>query len=298
MKLAACSKTHPSARRPHFRMPRPRSTRGCTRLCGPVGAVSTGLGRQQECLSLSRWSGPLRHTFIRPMIIAYDPRNEMRSGSSVSANACLDRRCARRRECGLTGCHCTRGDGFIPEHGIAGRAQARVQWESMPWLVALTTVLVPTLGGLIVGLIHRHLSPAKRPLGPPDVVEAVQFHKPLPDLRSGLVSTVTAALSLGAGASVGQYGPMVYLGALLGGLAHRLRLGVPRHYATRAFAPVTVASVTGYVIANVIFERPALFRIEFAGVEHGYEFALVALLGLLVALAAIGFMRLLLAIGP
>lgn len=210
--------------------------------------------------------------------------------------------------------------------------RARVQWESLPWLVAVTTVLVPTLGGLIVGLVHRHLSPAGRPLGPPDVIEAVQFHKPLPDLRSGMISTATAALSLGAGASVGQYGPMVYLGALLGNVAHRLRLGVPdlagiavscgvaaaistafnapiagvlfahevvlRHYATRAFAPVTVASVTGYVIANVVFQRPALFRIDFPGVAHGYEFALVALLGLLVALAAIGFMRLLLALGP
>lgn len=210
--------------------------------------------------------------------------------------------------------------------------KARVQWESMPWLVALTTVLVPTLGGLLVGLIHRHLSPAGRPLGPPDVIEAVQFHMPLPDLRSGLISTGTAALSLGAGASVGQYGPMVYLGAILGGFAHRLRLGVPnlasiaigcgvaaaistafnapiagvlfahevvlRHYATRAFAPVTVASVAGYVIANVVFELPPLFRIESPGVAHGYEFGLVALLGLLVAAAAIVFMRLLLAIGP
>ena len=210
--------------------------------------------------------------------------------------------------------------------------KSRVQWESVPWLVAFATVLVPTLGGLIVGLIHRHLSPAGRPLGPPDVIEAVQFHRPLPDLRSGLISTGTAALSLGAGASVGQYGPMVYLGALFGNFAQRLRLGVPnlasiavscgvaaaistafnapiagilfahevvlRHYATRAFAPVTVASVTGYVIANVVFERPALFRIEFPGVAHGYEFALVALLGLLVAMAAIAFMRLLLAVGP
>ena len=96
--------------------------------------------------------------------------------------------------------------------------KARVQWESVPGFVALMTILVPTLGGLIVGLIHRHLSPAGRPLGPPDVIEAVQFHKPLPDLRSGLVSTFSAALSLGTGASVGQYGPMVYLGAIFGAL--------------------------------------------------------------------------------
>src|SRR6056297_3283281 len=216
--------------------------------------------------------------------------------------------------------------------GLLVAPKARVQWESLPWLVAMTTILVPTLGGLIVGLVHRHLSPAGRPLGPPDVIEAVQFHKPLPGLRSGLISTGTAALSLGAGASVGQYGPMVYLGAIFGGFARRLRLGVPnlasiaigcgvaaaistafnapiagvlfahevvlRHYATRAFAPVTVASVSGYFVANVIFERPALFRIESPGIAHGYEFVLVAALGLLVAVGAILFMRLLLSIGP
>ena len=204
--------------------------------------------------------------------------------------------------------------------------RARVQWEGTPWLVTLATLLVPTLGGLCVGLLHRHLSPERRPLGPPDVIRAVQFRRPLPDTRSGLVSSLTAILSLGTGASVGQYGPMVYLGALFGGAVRRLRADVPnldgiamscgvaaaiatafnapiaglvfahevvlRHYATQAFAPVTVASVTGYVIANVIFERPALFLVDFAGVAHGYEFALFALLGLLVALAAIGFMRL------
>ena len=210
--------------------------------------------------------------------------------------------------------------------------RARVQWEALPWLVIFATLLVPTIGGLVVGLVHRHLSPARRPLGPPDVIRAVQFHQPLPDTRSGVVSTLTAILSLGTGASVGQYGPMVYLGALFGGAVRRLKAGVPnldgiaiscgvaaaiatafnapiaglvfahevvlRHYATQAFAPVTVASVTGYVIANVIFERPALFLVDFAGVAHGHEFVLFALMGLLVAFAAIGFMRLVLACGP
>ena len=210
--------------------------------------------------------------------------------------------------------------------------RARVQWEQSHWLVVTATLLVPMIGGLLVGLAHRYLSPMGRPLGPPDVIRAVQFDAALPDTRSGLVSTATAALSLGAGASVGQYGPMVYLGALIGGVARRLRLGVPnlaviavscgvaaaistafnapiaglvfahevvlRHYATQAFAPVTVASATGYVIANVVFDRPALFLIEFAGVAHGHEFALFAVLGLVVALTAVGFMRLLLRTGP
>lgn len=206
--------------------------------------------------------------------------------------------------------------------------RARVQVEGAPWMLTVATLIVPTIGGLAVGLAHRYLSPAGRPLGPTDVIRAVQFRTRLPDIQSGLVSTATAALSLGAGASVGQYGPMVYLGALIGDLAQRVDSRIPnlaaiavscgvaaaiatafnapiaglvfaheivlRHYATQAFAPVTVASATGYFIANVVFERSPLFLLEFPGVAHGYEFALFAVLGICVALIAVGFMRLLL----
>ena len=206
--------------------------------------------------------------------------------------------------------------------------RARVQLDAQGYLVPVATVLVPVLGGLVVALVMRHLSPVHRPLGPPDVIEAVQFERPLPPLRAGIASTVAAMVSLGAGASVGQYGPMVYLGAMLGGLVRRLRLGVPnlpaisvacgvaaaiatafnapiaglvfahevvlRHYSTQSFAPTTVAAATGYVMANVVFERPALFLVRFDGVEHGHEFALFAALGILAAGLAILFMRLIL----
>ena len=65
-----------------------------------------------------------------------------------------------------------------------------------------------------------------------------------------------------------------------------------RHYSMQAFAPTTVAAATGYVVANVMFERDALFLVEFAGVQHGYEFVLFALLGLMASGVAIAFMRL------
>jgi CIC family chloride channel protein len=210
--------------------------------------------------------------------------------------------------------------------------RTRAAWGGSPWLLTAATVLVPTMGGLVIGLALRHLSPARRPLGPPEVIRAVQFREPLPDARSGIVSSATAALSLGVGASVGEYGPMVYLGALIGGAAQRLGWGaanlaaiaiscgvaatistafnapiagivfahevVLRHFATRSFAPVTVASVTGFVLNTIILERPPLLQVEFTGVEHGYEFVLFAALGLLVALVAIAYMRLLLLAGP
>ena len=204
----------------------------------------------------------------------------------------------------------------------------RVQYEDAGWVVPAATVSVPVAGGVVVGLLLHFASKDRRPLGPPDVIAAVQFRMPLPSVRSGVVSTVAAGLSLGFGASVGQYGPMVYLGAMIGGVFKRLPLHIPnlpaiaiacgvaaaistafnapiaglvfahevvlRHYSTQAFAPTTVASATGYVIANVIFERPALFLVDFAGVAHGYEFALFGLLGVVAAGAAIGFMHLVL----
>lgn len=210
--------------------------------------------------------------------------------------------------------------------------RARILWEDrQPLLVAAATVAVPTLGGLAVGLMLSRLSSHKRPLGPADAILAVQTRTPSPSVRDGVVSTVAAVVSLGCGASVGQYGPMVYLGAIFGELGARLRLRIAhlhgvcvgcgvaaaistafnapiaglvfahevvlRHYSLRAFAPTTVASATGYVIANVIFEREPLFIVDFDRVEHSYEFLLFAVEGVLCAFVAIGFMRFLLYCG-
>lgn len=202
--------------------------------------------------------------------------------------------------------------------------RARVQFLD-PDLLALLTVLVPALGGLLVGLLLYKLSVEKRVLGPPDVILSAQLRKPLPDARSGVVSTVAAMLSLGCGASVGQYGPLVYLGALLASVLDRLKLRIPnarsiavacgvaaaistafnapiaglvfahevilRHYSLQAFAPTTVASASGFVVANVLFERPPLFLVAFDSVGHAYEFALFALLGIACALLAVAFMK-------
>ena len=205
-------------------------------------------------------------------------------------------------------------------------AYSRIQYEAQPALLTAATVLVPVLGGLIVGQIVARFIAERRGLGPPDAILAVQTREPPPSLRSGIASTLAALVSLGCGASVGQYGPLVYLGTLMGSLAQRLDLqlrdlqgiaiacGVAaaistafnapiaglvfahevilRHYSLRAFAPVTVASATGYVIANVILERPPLFLVEFSGVQHGHEFVLFAIEGVLAAYLAASFMLL------
>lgn len=210
-------------------------------------------------------------------------------------------------------------------------AYARVQYDAQPFLLALATLAVPSLGGLMVGFIVNRWVDERRALGPPDAILIAQTGAPPPTPKSGLASTLAALLSLGCGASVGQYGPLVYLGTLIGALAGRFERHLPglrsiavacgvaaaiatafnapiaglvfahevilRHYSLRAFAPVAVAAATGHVMVTVMFERAPLFLVEFDGVRHGHEFLLFALEGVFAAFLAAGFMRLILASG-
>ncbi len=206
---------------------------------------------------------------------------------------------------------------------ISPRSRVQIQ-NSL--LLSVATIMVPMLGGLVIGIVIHRYSAEQRPLGPPDAIRAVQLNAPLPSVRSGVISTLAAIVSIGSGASVGQYGPMVYMGAIAGNLVSQLKLNIAnltniaiacgvaaaistafnapiaglvfahevilRHYSLQAFAPTTVAAATGYVIANTIFERPPLFLVEFSGVGHSYEFALFALIGFICAFLSVCFMRL------
>lgn len=106
---------------------------------------------------------------------------------------------------------------------------ARIQAEDRHLLVVAATIMVPAVGGLVVGLLVRWFVREGRALAPPDAILAAQTQRPGPTFLSGLASTVAALVSLGSGASVGQYGPLVYLGAMFGNLAGHLQLHL-RHW--------------------------------------------------------------------
>ena len=207
--------------------------------------------------------------------------------------------------------------------------RSRIMADDVHW-VLIATLCVPALGGLVVGLLHRHI-PERRPHGPPDVIRAVQGPEGRIAPRSGFLSALSSLVSLGAGASVGQYGPLAHLGATLGSLVSRIgRQGrwmatvgagcgvasaistaftapvagiifahevILRHYSLRAFAPITVASTVGYVVATVGFERQPLFRVEAASVAYAPEFLGFVLIGVAGALVAVLYMRTILLAG-
>ncbi|MCB1508009.1 MAG: chloride channel protein [Hyphomicrobiaceae bacterium] len=213
-------------------------------------------------------------------------------------------------------------------------AIAIVQW---PWLGTMSeniasaaraldwwmVLLVPGLGGLIVGLLLTAIQPGRRAGGVADVIEAkLDPSRALP-FTPGLSSAAITALGLGFGASAGREGPVVHLGATLAAtlgrafnlppsaqrtllacgvagavsasfnapiagvlFAHEVILG---HYAISAFVPIVIASVTGTLLSRIYFGDIAAFSIPAYQITSYWEFPAFALLGIVCALVAIIF---------
>jgi len=86
---------------------------------------------------------------------------------------------------------------------------------------AWRVILVPALGGLIVGLLVQKVS-GKRYHGIADVMEACALNSARMPTRSGWFAALAAAVSLGSGAPLGREGPAVQLQRLQYRLTHPL----------------------------------------------------------------------------
>ena len=198
--------------------------------------------------------------------------------------------------------------------------------EALP---AWRVLLVPTAGGLLVGLFLWRFLPGGRPHGIAHIMEAATLDNGRMPVRAGLVSAVAHAASIGVGASTGREGPVVHLGALLASwVARRLRLdrGASRtllgcgaaaatgalfntpmagvlfalelvigHHALRAAAPVVVAAVAGTAIGRFYFGSEPAFAVPALHHVSFWEFPAFLLLGLVSAAASVVFVRAILA---
>jgi len=120
------------------------------------------------------------------------------------------------------------------------------------WLALWPVVVVPTLGGLAVGVLRRFCGP----LGPgvPSLMamaEGSEDPAPVPPL----LRLLTAALSLGSGASLGPEGPSVESGGNLGLWWARLGRLSPQSQQTLVAAGVAAGLAAGFKapIAGVFF---------------------------------------------
>ncbi|WP_169568468.1 chloride channel protein [Sneathiella limimaris] len=191
---------------------------------------------------------------------------------------------------------------------------------NLPWWQIL---IIPIIGGLIIGVFLKLFMPGKRIHGVADVIEAALIHRGKMTLRNGIGSFLVSATSLGTGASGGREGPVVHFAAMLGSqLGQRLRIpsryyttligcgvasGVAASFnapiagmffalevvigsfATQAVAPIVMASVIGTVVSRIhIGDFPA-FIIPNYQIVSWLEIPAFALLGITSAVVALLF---------
>src|ERR1700685_632376 len=79
-------------------------------------------------------------------------------------------------------------------------------------------VVVPVLGGLLVGLMARFGSDKNRGHGIPEAIEAILLHRAKVDPKIALLKPVSAAIAIGSGGPFGAEGPIIMTGGAVGSL--------------------------------------------------------------------------------
>ena len=84
--------------------------------------------------------------------------------------------------------------------------------------LGLWVIAVPTIGGLIVGLMVHYWEPTLKGHGIPEAMEAVLFSHSRMRLRVAFLKPLATALAIGTGGPFGAEGPIIQTGAAVGSL--------------------------------------------------------------------------------
>ncbi len=121
--------------------------------------------------------------------------------------------------------------------------------ERAPWLAGRHwwLVVMPVLGGLIVGLIARYLSPGVRGHGLPEAIETVVFKDGKVKPRVALLKPVATAIAIGSGGPFGTEGPVIISGGAVASVVGQL-------------LPVTGSERTTVMVAGAAAGMAAMFN--------------------------------------
>jgi H+/Cl- antiporter ClcA len=88
--------------------------------------------------------------------------------------------------------------------------------------LGLSSVLVPVVGALIVGLMARYGSDKIRGHGIPEAIEAILLGRSRLDVKVAILKPLSSAISIGTGGPFGAEGPIIMTGGAIGSLIAQL----------------------------------------------------------------------------
>ncbi len=191
------------------------------------------------------------------------------------------------------------------------------------WLI----ILIPAVGGLLVGLITHFFAREAKGHGVPEVMEAVMLRGGRIRARVVVAKLVASGICIGTGGSVGREGPIVQIGSALGSaIGQLMNLGERRlrtlvgcgaaagiaatfnapiagvlfaaevilgNFAPSQLTPIVISSVAATVISHHYFGDIPAFVIPSYSLASSWELLIYGLLGLISGLVALLFVKIL-----
>ena len=205
---------------------------------------------------------------------------------------------------------------FFSEISFHGTGNLLQNIISTSWYWIL---IIPIIGGLIVGPIIYYLAPEAKGHGVPEVMQAILLKGGQIRGRVAFVKAVASAISIGTGGSVGREGPIIQIGSSLGSVVGQfLRVSSKRlktlvgcgaaagiaaafnapiagalfaveivlmDFAVAQFSPIVISSVMATVISHTFEGDFAAFVVPkyvlISPVEIGFYFVLGAVSGII-----------------
>ena len=106
-------------------------------------------------------------------------------------------------------------------------------------------IVIPVIGGIIVGFMAKYGSPKIKGHGIPEAMEAVLTSKSRIEAKVAILKPISAAIAIGTGGPFGAEGPIIQTGGALG-------------------------SVIGQIVSTTASERKGLARLR-RGRRHGRD---------------------------
>jgi len=193
--------------------------------------------------------------------------------------------------------------------------------------LGLWVILIPVIGGIVVGFMAKYGTSKIKGHGIPEAMEAVLVNRSRIEPRVAILKPISAAIAIGTGGPFGAEGPIIQTGGAVGSLVGQVlhttaserkvllacgaAAGMSATFNTpiagvilaielllfefkaRSFIPLVIASTLATAVHMQLLGAGPMFKVTAMdfGIPHALLFYL--LLGLVCGLAAVGFSKLL-----